>query len=393
MTLQAALMRLVVLLGAFALGTAAVAPGVAAAQTPSPALVITVRGEHALAIADPLTRKVVASVPISGGGFPHEVAVSEDGKLAFVTVNSEESHGGYGGNFDPKIPGDFIAVIDLAAQKVLRRVPLGRGALPHGIVVVGGKVYFTAQGFRLVGRYDPVSNQVDWMMGTGQSREHMLVVTRDAKRIFTADTFSNSVAAIVPWDSPADFVPASSEPPPPDTVTIIRGLEGPEGIAMSPDEKEVWVGTRGNGTLNSEGGIAIIDVATTKILQTFKVTIQNPIRMKFTPDGKRVLVADDFSGDVLAIDALTRKEIKRIIVGKPLPGLQVVNGLTMVNGVEKKKISNKMHGLMVAPNGSHAYVGLMGSDRIVVVDLKTLEVVGNISTGDAPEAVAWAETR
>src|SRR5580658_9461124 len=74
------------LLSVFVLGPFADDSGLAA-QTPSPALLITIKGdgEHALAIADPQAMKVVGSVPIIGGGQPHEVAVSDSGKVAFVT--------------------------------------------------------------------------------------------------------------------------------------------------------------------------------------------------------------------------------------------------------------------------------------------------------------------
>src|SRR5262245_16854082 len=120
MTLEMSLIRRVILLGAFALGTFAVVANLAAAPTPSPALLITLVGDHALAIADPLTGKVVGSVPIVGGGYPHEVAVSDDGKLAFVSNTNY-------GRVEPleapeHIPADFISVIDLAAQKELRHV-------------------------------------------------------------------------------------------------------------------------------------------------------------------------------------------------------------------------------------------------------------------------------
>ena len=108
------LIRRLVLLSVFAVITS-----LAAAKTPSSALLVVSRsaGEHALQIADPLTMKVVGSMPIGGGGFPHEVAVSNDGKLAFVTNNSNKMSG------SSEIPhGNYISVFDLAARKELRRI-------------------------------------------------------------------------------------------------------------------------------------------------------------------------------------------------------------------------------------------------------------------------------
>src|SRR6266404_9564315 len=85
--------RGVLLFGALALGMFARVAKVSAAENPSPALLITYYGDErkgetgALAIADPLSGKVVYNLPLTGGGNPHQVTVSADGKLAFVTSN------------------------------------------------------------------------------------------------------------------------------------------------------------------------------------------------------------------------------------------------------------------------------------------------------------------
>jgi YVTN family beta-propeller protein len=366
MTLGVTLIRRLVLFGAFALGTFAVFTRPAAAQIPSPALLITIRGpgEHSLAIADPLTGKVVGSVPIGGGGYPHEVAVSDDGKLAFVTVTNY----GEGQRGDPEqIPDDAISVIDLAARKQLHRVEIGPGSGPHGIVFAGGKVYFTAEGYQLVGRYDPASNQIDWMLGTGQGRTHMLAISKDMNKIFTANTESNSVTAIEPWKPPPNYQKVPNHLPPRWIATAIPVGKGPEGIAISPDGKEVWT------TTFFDGGVSIIDVATKKVLQTLnlKPKVTFPLRLQFTPDGKRVLIADGYNGELLVLDAVTRKEIK----------------------MKRINLSDRIHGVLITPDGSRAYVTVLTGNNVAVIDLKTLELTGRISTGTQPEAMAWAEMR
>ena len=131
---------------------------------------------------DPATGKVVARVGVGEG--PHEVTVSADGKFAYV------------GNYGQQTPGNTISVIDLPAQAELRRVDLGPLRRPHGMLFVDGKLYFTAELNRLIARYDPVANKVDWLFGTGQATTHMLVANADASLIFTANIGSNSVSAI-----------------------------------------------------------------------------------------------------------------------------------------------------------------------------------------------------
>jgi len=310
-----------------------VAVSVTAAQTPSPVLLVLLRTERAMAIVDPIAGKVVGKAPT--GEDPHGVAASSDGKLAFV-ANAN---------------GNSLSVIDVSARKEVRRVELGPASHPHDIVFAGGKVYFTAEGYKAIGRYDPVRNSMDWLLGTGQNSTHMMVISRDLNTIFTANRASKTVSVI------EDVVAG----PPKWNVTTIPIGEASEGIDLSPDGKEIWTANRDGG------GVSIIDVATKKLIQTLKVRTTNANRLKFTPDGKRVLIADEEGGNVIVLDAAARKEIKRI---KLLPDV-----------------------ILVVPDGSRAYATISPENHIAVIDLKTLEVTGRIQTSSSPDAMAWAETK
>src|SRR5690348_4449580 len=102
-----------------------------AADLPNPGLIVLVKGANELAVVDPTTLKIVARVPT--GEAPHEVALSADGKTAFVS------------NYGARTPGNSISVIDLTSQREIKRVDLGPVRRPHGMVESGGKVYFTAE--------------------------------------------------------------------------------------------------------------------------------------------------------------------------------------------------------------------------------------------------------
>ena len=314
--------------------------GAVQAKTPSPALLILDRGnvaiggrdEASLAIVDPLTNQIVTRIPV--GEEAHAVAVSADGKLAFVA------------NFGGHSPGHTISVIDLAAQKELRRFDLGPLIRPSGLAVAGGKVYFTAQNNKLIGRYDPASNQIDWLLGTGQDMTHTIVLTKDAKTIFTANMQSDTVTAFEP------LAPRYRLDPPDWKTTVIPVANGPEGMGVSPDDKEVWTATR------TDGSVSIIDVATKKVTQTFNVQTKKAEVLRFSPDGKMVLVSDMQGGELVIIDALARKVIKRI------------------------KLGAKVQPILVVPDSSRAYVGVNGESNVAIIDLKTLELTGRISIGD-----------
>src|SRR5579872_5021087 len=137
----------------FAVGGAALR----AADTPARALLVLEKAQNTLVILDPASLTIVARVPV--GNDPHEVAVSDDGKTAYVS--------NYSG-------GHTISVVDLVAQKPLPPIDLGALRSPHGLEFAGGELYFTAEAAKVVGRYDPATQRIDWVIGTGQDRTHMV---------------------------------------------------------------------------------------------------------------------------------------------------------------------------------------------------------------------------
>jgi YVTN family beta-propeller protein len=320
------------------LGSIVLVATLAAGQMAAPALLVLNKGENTMWIVDPMTTKVVGRV--STGEAPHELTISTDSKTAFVA------------NYGSEQPGRTISVIDLASQKELRRVDLGPLRRPHGIVFAGGEVYFTAEANSLIGRYDPVGNQIDWLLGTGQNLTHMLVLSKDGDKIFTANIGSDSISMIEPGSDPHGWM-----------ETVIGVGQGPEGIDISPDGKEVWTAH------SRDGGVSIVEVATRKVIQTLSVNTKRANRLKFTPDGKLVLISDLDGGDLVVLNAPARKEIKRI------------------------KLGHMPEGILVTPDSSHAYVAVWGDNNVAVVDLKTLEVMKRIPTGSGPDGLAWVDSR
>src|SRR4051812_42266908 len=146
---------------------AALSAWLLAAETPSLTLLVGNKDENSLAFVDPASGKVLGRVATGDG--PHEVEASNDGKLAFV------ANYGSGPN-----PGSTISVIDAVNMKELRKVDVSPLRRPHGLFFANGKLYFTAEANRLIAAYDPASNKVDWVMGTGQTGTHMVIVARDS---------------------------------------------------------------------------------------------------------------------------------------------------------------------------------------------------------------------
>jgi YVTN family beta-propeller protein len=307
-----------------------------AAGTPSPALIVLNKEEATLAIVDPANGKVAARIPV--GESPHEVAVSGDGKFAFVA------------NYGSRTPGSTISVIDLAAQKEVRRVDLSPMRKPHGIFFADGKVYFTAENNKLIGRYDPAANAIDWLLGTGQNSTHMVMVAKDGNTIFTANIGSDSISIIERASGPAGW-----------NQTVVPVGKGPEGFDLSPDGRQLWAAN------SRDGSVSIIDIAAKKVVGTVDVRTKRSNRLKFTPDGRRVLISDLEGGEVVALDAATRHEIKRLKPGKT------------------------PEGILIVPDGKRAFLAIAGDNKIATLDLATLEITGSFSPGAGPDGMAWVQ--
>jgi YVTN family beta-propeller protein len=328
-----------------------------AASTPANALLVLEKAQNTLVIVDPASLTIVARVPV--GNDPHEVAVSDDGKTAYIS--------NYSG-------GNTIAVVDLVGQKPLPPIDLGALRQPHGLAWAGGKLYFTAEAAKVAGRYDPATGKIDWVMGTGQNRTHMVLVSKDLKTVFTSNVSSATISIIDqgrmpgPGDGRGPGGPNGRGGPPPGggpgggqdwNVTNIPVGHGSEGFDLTSDGKELWVANAQDST------ISIIDVASKKVVQTIPSTTAAN-RLKITPDGKYVFVSDMNGNDLLVVDAATRKEHKRIT----LPA--------------------SSEGLLMSPDGSHAYTTLNERDAVAVIDLKTMTMTGEVKTGRGPDGLAWA---
>jgi YVTN family beta-propeller protein len=350
------------------LGILVLAASFASAQTPSPALLVLEKSDNSLAIVDSTSLQIVARVP--AGQDPHEVVASPDGKLAYIS--------NYGGS-DSSL--NTISVVDLVARKALPAINLGALRSPHGLVFAGGKLYFTVETNKAIGRYDPATQSVDWVLGTGQDRTHMIAVSESLDRIVTSNVSSGTISIIEqvspanpgpPPGGPGGAAPPPGGPPPGGPrktwrVTNIASGRGAEGFDISPDGKEIWAANAQDGT------ITIIDVAGKKASQAFPVSVNHANRLKFTPDGKRILISGLGGGpsaagpNLAVLDAATRKEIKQLNLG------------------------GGSAGILVVPDGSRAYIAVSAKDKVAVVDLKTLEITAQVSTGKQPDGLAWAQ--
>ncbi len=308
-----------------------------AASLRADTLLVLNKRDATLAFVDPASMKVMTKIPTGEG--PHEVAASEDGKLAIVC------NYGTGPN-----PGTTLMVVDVAARKELRRLTLPGLLRPHGIQAVGSRFYFTAEGSRAVARYDATADRIDWIGGTGQETTHMLVVVPGEKKIYTANIGGNSVSVLDLTNAPRQIA-----------LKQIAVVKGPEGIDLAPDGSALWVGGR-----TAEGGITIIDPKTDAVVRTLPTSTKFANRVKFTRDGKQVLVSDPTAGDLTLFDATSGEVVKKI---------------TTAAGPS---------GILFTRDGKRLYVACAAAGKVQLIDTATWTVTSEVETGNEPDGMAYA---
>jgi YVTN family beta-propeller protein len=303
-------------------------------------LLVVNKRDATLALVDPVTMKVTAK--IATGEEPHEVAVSGDGKLAVV--------GNYGSGGSP---GTSLTVVDLAAKREVRRVTLPGLSRPHGIQAAGSRFYITFEGSRAVARYDAAADRIDWIAGTGQEVTHMLVVARDEKKIYTANLGSNTISVLDLTKAPANVA-----------LKQIAVARGPEGLDLAPDGSALWVA--GVARRDEQARISVIDPKSDSVVRTFPIAAKIANRLKFTPDGARVVISDPGTNELTVFDSATGDVVKTISTAAGPAGI------------------------LITPDGKRLFVACADAGKVQMIDTATWSVAGEIETGAEPDGLAWA---
>jgi YVTN family beta-propeller protein len=307
-------------------------------------LVVACKSEFQLALVDPATEKVLAKLPTGRG--PHEVTVSPDGRTAYVS-----NFGRYSvypsGDTEHDKAGNSITVIDLVGRKVKSTFDLGTHTGPHGMIVShdGKTMWVTTETPQAVLELDAATGKIQHVWNTTQERSHMIVTTPNESKFYVTNTVSGTVSVI---DR------ASGE------VKVLPTGPGTEGIAISPDGKEVWAASR------TDAKIEVISTATDTIVQSFPSGGKSPKRLDFTPDGSQVWITNSGSFQTTVFDAHSRELLASIATSKDPSGVSI------------------------SSDGRHAYVTNSASNVLTFVDVASRKVLDTIQIGTDPDGVAWS---
>ena len=305
-----------------------------------PWLLVAQKGLGSLGIIDPAAGKLIASVP-EGGFTAHELIASPDGRLVYAPIYGNSGVG------QPGTDGSKLVVIDIAAQKIVGSVDFGHGVRPH-MPLIGprdGLLYVTTELDRCITLIDPKTLKIVGSIPTGQPESHMLALSHDGRRGYTANVGPGTVSVL---DIPARKV-----------IAIIPISRNAQRISITPDDK--WVFTSDETTPR----LAAIDTATDKIAHWIPLE-GHGYGTAPTLDGRYLLVTMPEVGKVAVVD------IKSMKIAQTIP--------TPADPEE----------VLMRPGGRIAYVSCVDSHQIAEVDLATWKVTRTIEDGKNSDGIAWA---
>ena len=306
----------------------------------SAVLLVANKGDHTLGIVDPVAGTQVATVA-EDSTTGHEVAASPDGRLAYVPIYGNSGVG------KPGTDGRNIVVIDIAARKVIGNIDFGRGVRPHCAVLgpKDGLLYVTTELDQTISVIDPHTLKIVGKVPTGQAESHMLAISPDGKRGYTANVGPGTVSVL-------DMEERK-------TITVIPVAPLVQRIAISVDGRLVFTSDQ------TKPQLVVIDTASNQV-KTW-VPLPSPgYGTAPTPDGRWLVVAVPTTKKVAVVDLSTMKVARLIDV--PAAPQEVV----------------------VRPDGKVAYVSCDASHKIAAIRTSDWKVEKLIDAGVGADGLAWA---
>ncbi len=298
------------------------------------------KGDHSLGILDPASGRQVAAVA-EGGVTGHEVIASPDGRLAYVPIYGNSGVG------KPGTDGNNLVVIDIAARQIVGNVAFDKGVRPH-CPLIGprdGLLYVTTEITNSVTVIDPRTLKIIGTIPTGQPESHMLAVTRDGQRGYTANVGPGTVSVL-------DLKARK-------TLAVIPVAPVVQRIALSVDDRLLFTSDQ------TKPRLAVIDTATNTI-KTWVALPATGYGAAATPDGRWLLIALPAANKVAAID---------------------LNAMTVAHTFDVPPTPQEV---VIRPDGGEAYVSCDASGQVAVLNLSAWKVDKLIDAGRGADGLAWA---
>ena len=325
------LLTLSLCLGSFTLSSAA------------QSLLVVNQGDANLSIIDPATGHEAATVAENIAGIHgHEIAASADGRTAFMPIYGSVGVG------KPGIDGHEMLIIDLPSRKIVGDLDFGHGVRPHQPTLdpATGLLYVTTELDKAVTIIDPTTRKIVGSIPTGAEQSHMLAVSHDGRRGYTANVGPGSVSVL-------DMTARK-------TITVIPIAGEVQRISISHDDKLVFTSDY------TKPQLAVIDTAT----NTIKTWVPLPglgYGSALTHDGRSLVIAIPTPPQVAVVDLAT---------------LKVVHTIDLPAAPQE---------VLIPPGSQTAYVSCNTSGKVAEIDLTEWKVKQLISAGKGADGLAWAK--
>jgi DNA-binding beta-propeller fold protein YncE len=303
-------------------------------------LLVANKGEHTLGLIDPAAERQVTTLPETGVT-GHEVIASPDGSLAFVPIYGNSGVG------MPGTDGSTLDVFDIAGRRRIHVVDFGHGVRPHCPMFgpKDGLLYVTTELDQAVTIIDPHTFKIVAKVPTGAPESHMLAISSDGTRGYTANVGPGSVSVL---DLAARKL-----------ITVIPVANHVQRISVTPDGR--WVFTSDT----EKPRLAVIDAASDKVDRWITMPAEG-YGSAVTPDGKWLLIALPNAPGMGVVDVSTM-ELTRTVKLPPAP-----------------------QEVVIRPDGKMAYVSCDKSRQVAAVDLSDWKVDKLIDAGKSADGLAWA---
>ncbi len=319
----------------------------AQAQLPAgkqPILLVVNKGDRDVALMDPATGKITATIP-TGGITAHEVTGSPDGRYAYAPIYGDSGVG------KPGTDGTFVAVIDLQQAKVTGRIDFGHGVRPHFPIYDTKRnvLYVSTELEKSISVIDPRTLKSIGSIDTGKPESHMFITSHDGRRAYTANVASGTVS-VLDLDTRK-------------LLNIIPVAEKVQRISISPDDRTVYTADVVKAQLDS------VDIATHQVTRMpLPAAGYGSVP---TPDGRFLLIAMPTANQVAVID-LHAGKVARTIDVCALPQEVVLN-----------------------PNDPNlAYVSCMtAKGQVGILDVAAGKMRTAVDAGQTTDGLGWAIPR
>ena len=315
----------------------------ASASTNAQTLLVVNQGDATVSLVDPATGKQTGMIEEhTPGVHGHEIAASADGRIAFLPIYGSTGVG------KPGIDGHEMLFLDLKSKEVVGHLDFGHSVRPHLPVLdpASGMLYVTTELDKAITIVDPNTRKIVGQVPTGAEQSHMLAISRDGKRGYTANVGPGSVSVL---DMKARK-----------TITIIPVSGDVQRISISPDDK--WVFT------SDQTKPDLVVISTAKNAVAAHVTMPGlGYGTAATREGRWLLVAIPVTNQVAVIDLKAMKVARTIDVG------------------------SKPQEILIRPDGKVAYVSCTVSGNVAAIDLSQWKVVQMITAGKGADGLGWAK--